>query len=698
MKKILALLLVLLMVFSFSVTAFAETTEPETETDTEVENGTETEPVAQTPIYTLDVSNKDWTYTNHVYNVYDNTILESSMSPYYVVPQTGYVVSNSRYEAVFSYDADDFEDADYISPTNMAAWLKSEGQLRFYVKLPWQEGTPDLSYHFGIGYYVSYTTVTENEDGTVSEKTSKAYPETHATVSVPADGLWHEIRLSTSDFSSKTVFDVYAADPEHTTVIGFYGLRVRAANVASIIKSADEIFFSTFAEYYSEPITAEVNDGNIEQEVYLLDTNDTGTTTGLTFSNEKITDNKFYRTARKITRTGDMDTKDIYPFKVKPTGIEMDGFVENHGDMRTYMKNDSDSDITFNIGIKGSVVNSTYGTGTQYPAATKSVTIPANSGWVEIRISYDDLKLDAKKIAQFTESETYYWFYLVIAKSSTLLADVGDAIWVTPLEIYNRSLVEDVNTDFEREYKQITIKNTAGATWKQDSQGYITRTEGKAVDLPFAGSVATYTATETFDIDSYTAKQVGFTGGTVNCADIAEWAVHNPNAEMRMWVKSAKDITLVFEVLTYDSTAGSYRTMKITLDVTGSPDWQEVRLTRADVVGASTWAENVFNEIFTTETNTTASMNIFLSDITAGMQAGDSFQLAQRIEFFSHEAYDKGDINRDGKVNVLDLIRTKKYIANGETAFINADIDSNNKLEAADLTYLRKWMLNGAWN
>lgn len=680
MKKILACILALSLIFSAvgtaALTAFAE----------------ESEVVEQTPVYTFDSSIKDWTFA--ATTVKDNTLFENVMYANYVNTNTGVVISKTRYENPFSTSVE----GKYLPIADMANWLKTEnGMMRFYVRLPWQEGTPALSYNFGLGYQVGYTLTTELEDGTIKTEEKTAYPETHATVNVPADGLWHEIRISVNDLN-KNIFDTYAANS--TTVIkGFYPLRVMAKNDDAVIEEVNKLYFSNFVEYYNEEITAEINDGNIAYKVSLIDSPD-GSVAGLSFANEKITDNKFYREARKITRTdnSDMSSKQVYPYRVTPNGDELDEWFAKKGDMRTYVKNDSDSEMVFKMGIKGSVKNTKYGATTQYPVMVKDVTIPANSGWMEIRFTYAELNPnnDVKVQENFTAAEEFYSFYLFIQSSDTFLVDNGDSLYITPLEVYNRNIVEGITTDFAREYKQITLKNTVG-NWKLDPNNMLDRTETASVDLPFTSKILTYTANETFNIDNFNAGQIGFTGGTVNCADFAEWAYHNPEAQLRMWVKSTKDITLTFEVLAKDNTQNTNRTMLLTLNITGSPDWQEILLDRSDFVGSNAWSENAFNEVFTTETNETSSMNIFLRDVISGVQAGDSFSIAQRMEFFTDKAYDKGDITRDGVVDARDVVRSKKCIVNAETSFVNGDINGDDKLNATDLGYLRGWIMNGAW-
>ncbi|MBR2489809.1 MAG: dockerin type I repeat-containing protein [Clostridia bacterium] len=688
MKKILASILALCLIFSaFGTALFTVSAE---ETVTEPETGTETEVVEQTPIFTATVA--DWTYQYQGIKtrpITDNTLFDEAwhLNPDREIISTGY-------SSIFT-DADKNE---VLSIVDAANWLKTEsGQMRFWVKIPWREGTPELSYYFGIGYNVSYDVVTENEDGTTNTETKTAWPETHATVKVAADGLWHEIRISVSDLTSTTVFDSYAAN-ETTIVNAFYALRVRAANTDSGITAGEGWQVAPVLEFYNEAIAAEVNDGNIEESVYVMNTPDTGNPSGLTHENVSVAgENKYSYTARKISRTGDTwKTNNLYAYTIKnPTSDHpFIGWFANKGDMRTYVKNNSDYEITLEIGAKASVtradVEGELYPGTSYPTLGKKVTIPANS-WQEVRISYSDCKPDEKKTQLFTTSTTYNQFYLYIVPSSTMFQNIGDSIYVTPLEICNRNIVADVAEDFEREYSSAATF-TSYQSWRGDNNDYVTRTHAECTDLPFFNTAVTYTAVKTFT--ETPAKQMPFAyKDNVNCEEFANWLC-NPDAEMRFWIKTNNDLTFTFETQVKGNVEKvNQYVYSNAITVKGSSEWQEVILKRSDL-----GTNYNMDLVCASGNNETANINIFLRAITSGMSEGDTFMFSRYVEFFSHEAYDKGDLNRDGAVNVLDLVRTKKFIANAETSFINGDINSDGKLTADDMTYLRKWMITGAWN
>lgn len=58
---------------------------------------------------------------------------------------------------------------------------------------------------------------------------------------------------------------------------------------------------------------------------------------------------------------------------------------------------------------------------------------------------------------------------------------------------------------------------------------------------------------------------------------------------------------------------------------------------------------------------------------------------------------DYGDVNDDGVINILDLVRAKKYFADTEQTVSEYALDMNddNRLNADDLASVRKLLLSG---
>ncbi len=59
--------------------------------------------------------------------------------------------------------------------------------------------------------------------------------------------------------------------------------------------------------------------------------------------------------------------------------------------------------------------------------------------------------------------------------------------------------------------------------------------------------------------------------------------------------------------------------------------------------------------------------------------------------------YELGDTNKDKTVNIIDLVRTKKYLvldSEVEILYAAADVNGDGSVTALDLTGLRKYLLN----
>ena len=55
-----------------------------------------------------------------------------------------------------------------------------------------------------------------------------------------------------------------------------------------------------------------------------------------------------------------------------------------------------------------------------------------------------------------------------------------------------------------------------------------------------------------------------------------------------------------------------------------------------------------------------------------------------------------GDLNGDGKVNVMDLIRLKRYLADGTEVVGNADVNGDGKVNVMDLIRLKRYIAGEA--
>jgi len=416
--------------------------------------------------------------------------------------------------------------------------------------------------------------------------------------------------------------------------------------------------------------------------------------TALTYTQTKVYDNRligYNENVFKITAPANNGYSGAYAFGAITLTAdenhrnELYNWKNNGGDMRFYIKNDADEALTFQPYI---YAYSKYVDGTNHKytqaVATNAITLEANSGWVEVRIS-------AKA---FTSKGNFSYFGLgnvadcrFALYTTNFLNTTGGTVYVSNVEFHDHKLETEITTDFDRPYTVNTFAGEKNYSWKTDDTGNITRTFGANTELPFITMATTITASGTYDFSALkNDTQIGLIHTTDNpTANLDEWAI-DPNAEMRFWIKTEQDTT--FGITLQVGTKNAYMS---SISVTGSEDWQEVVIKSSNLTNVS----NIY-EMATTK----ATRDVyFLLDIKAGTLVADQkIVVGNRLEFFSDAACIKGDANMDDTVDVRDLVRVKKQIANNATEFIPADIDSNNKLNATDLSYIRKWIINGKWN
>lgn len=318
----------------------------------------------------------------------------------------------------------------------------------------------------------------------------------------------------------------------------------------------------------------------------------------------------------------------------------------------------------------------------------KEVTIPNDGKWHEIRLTYSELGFDNtnseiyKSLTGSEELKLDELYFRVTDLDKEDFKTKSDYLYFTPLEIYNCSIKEAETTDFAREYKQVMLLKSyrSGKTNDNVSKESISAENGSV----FFDKVVTFTANKDYSAN-YKSGQIGFLEGSkISSENFADW-YYNDNAEMRFWIKTAKDVKFKL---------GIYIGGEVTADnieVKGSDEWQEIALKRT----AFNISGQVENKLKASET---IGVNLFFYTIDGTFAAeGDSISFGQSVEFYSDRAYSKGDVNCDEAVNILDLVCLKKRTAQQENNVVNCDIDNNGSVEASDLAYLRRYLLVGKW-
>lgn len=569
-----------------------------------------------------------------------------------------------------------------MSPADWKAFGTNENSvIRFWIKLPYRKGTPALGYRLYFNYAYSPGSGTKYQN----------FPTTTGRFNLPADGLWHEIRVKSTDFPAFATFDF------DTAVSGTMYVRINANDSAAQQVAGEYMCTSPVEFFYTEEAVAAINatpvdDGNIGDHgvVKTLNGSRQDYVKTMNVTSAVALDNKLLRSVKKIspaegyTLPASNTEIKLMPYSSSITVAEGETYNEladwfnGSGEMRTFVKNDSNNDIQFMIGLYAS-------TGGSYPNyKTGYITIPANSGWKELRISSTYMTGNNDSSEGLIKAHSGTVSLYLYTKSNIFMDESTDALYIAPVELYSSNVLEPVTTDFSREYTRVLLN---GKYTHNSDEATIKKTEQSAVtDDPRFGKMNTFTTGEDYVAAASQRISVwGLTGITAD--DFAGW-LFNPDAELRFFAKSERERTFKFIIQTYAS--GYYKDITATVTIPASNDWQEVVVKRSDFSNNSDMNSNVL---------AATKLNAYIRCLTYenSFVANDTFAVSSGVEFYSDKSYTKADVNADGSENVKDLIRLKKIVAKGAGKSVTeinlGDADSNGWISAEDLIAVRKILL-----
>lgn len=676
-KKALAILLSLAFVFSaiFCMPVMAEdevTTEPPVTEEPE-------EPAEQAPVYVMS-------------KIHDSAIA----STWAVVDNSNFTSATKVKAAVSSSLVLIYRETTKFTAQGVVDWLKDEdAQLRMWIKLPYRESAPTVK--LGIDLHMEYyekVTTTDETTGEVTSKNEIRYPKTTVYTNVVADGYWHEVRINATAFDNK-IFD--PALVEGNTYRNF-SVRIRTSS-ANDAFAANEGICLSYVDFFDAPITAPVNDGNIKSEVVFttLEKAKINSTNGESLTYEKTTvhDNRFIDYDEKIfaiTAPAGNGYSGAYAFvtakltKDENHFNELYGWKNNNGILRFYIKNDGEEALTFQpyIYAYSALVDGTNDKYTQ-AIATNAITLPAKSGWVEVRIPANGFtnKGNFDFFGKGNASDCRIGLYTTAENG--FLNTTGGTVYMSNPEFHNLPILEPVTTDFAREYTRVFTNGTY--THTSDTKTIKKTQNAACTDNPRFTKIHTFKTGEDYTAAASQRISVWGNSGAVS-DDFANW-LFNPDAELRFYAKSDRERTFTFYIQT--SISGSYKDIKATVTIPATEGWQEIVIKRSAFNTNATMNSGVLSS---------SKCGIYVRWLTnaESFVANDSFSVSSQVEFFSDKSYLKGDINADGVENVKDIIRLKKIIAKGgnKTAveIIRGDADSNSWISADDLVALRKILLN----
>lgn len=422
--------------------------------------------------------------------------------------------------------------------------------------------------------------------------------------------------------------------------------------------------------------------------------------TKLTYERANVYDNRligYDETVYKITAPAGNGYYGAYAFSGRKLTAdanynnELFAWKNNNGDMRFYVKNDGDELLTFQVYLYGKATGVNAAGDEKYvKGISKSITLKANSGWVEVRLKYSDFTNEGNFTYIGKGNVTTYRIGLYTTQADGFLNTTGGTVYVSNFEFHDHTIASEIETDFDRPYTINTFASAQNYSWKVDSTNNITRTFGACSELPFITYATTLKASDTYAFSNLgttsASRQIGLTYKSANPTQTIDVWAKNPDAELRFWIKTTQDTTFGITLQ-----VGSGTAYNSSITVQGSEDWQPVVLKSSSFTNV--------NNIYNYASDASARDTYFVMDVKSGtFVQGQTIIFGNRLEFFSHQAYDKGDANKDGNVDIMDLVKADNQLQNGATEFIPADIDNNSKLNSTDIGYIRKWLFDGKWN
>ncbi|MBR6502645.1 MAG: metallophosphoesterase [Clostridia bacterium] len=415
---------------------------------------------------------------------------------------------------------------------------------------------------------------------------------------------------------------------------------------------------------------------------------------GATFGSTQVYDNRlidYSKAVSKLTVPANNTYWGAISFKSMKLTVTSEyknqlwNWRNNNGDIRFYVKNDADESLSFQLYLYGkSTNNAADGTDRYVQGKSKTIKLEANSGWVEVRLKYSDFTGVGNW--GYIAKGNVNTFYVGLYNTSGLLKNTGGNIYISDIEFHDHTIESAITTDFDRPYEINTFVGEKDYSWKDDKTGNISRSFVDCKELPFITKATKITAAENYAFGNLASStQIGLFYKEGNPSKVLALWAQNPDAELRFWIKTTQNTTfgITFQV-------GDKNAYNASVSVKGSNDWQQVVLKSSSFTNVS----NIYNQA----TAMSARDTYLVLDVKSGtFVPNQQIMVGNRLEVFSHKAYAKGDANKDGVVDIRDLVKADNQMQTSATEFIPADIDNNGKLNSTDIGYIRKWLFDGKW-
>lgn len=397
--------------------------------------------------------------------------------------------------------------------------------------------------------------------------TGSTYPHISAKLAVKGGDLWQEIRFKRSDFVGDAAFNTAVAQSTGYSLLRFVTSPDFLA-VGETIEISPIEFYDGFIDSEIDPSGGTIVIPDIYGELkYTLPAKVINSFKGLQNKTVPVTDNDFVSNALKLTAT---DTAALYEKRqhVYTNGLEKsvdlsDWYNYSKAEIRLWVKVPHAMKLTF------LVVEST---GKAYPYISTTVEVPAADGWQELRIPRSAFSSDAAFTGEYVK------FFRILTPAGEG-AEAGflsfsESMLISQVEFYDGIIPESANTPNKGTPGNLVTSIDLKPTNVNSS--VIGEIEDK--------SNKNFKSVLTVQINNARTFAEGEMSHYLHLheelIDISKW-YNNPNAEIRLWVRTDKDVVLRFGFQNpFAKDPSSYRAIWGQINVSGSDNWQELRIAR----------------------------------------------------------------------------------------------------------------------
>ena len=479
-----------------------------------------------------------WNSTDKGYSVSDIAVADNKnfkIGRKLTVTNEKLYLSQNRDPAIFMGNNTDQSIVKWVS--------KTYNEMRFWVKVPRK---------------VTFTIrLMNNSDGVYTGITKE--------ITVKASKNWQEIRIAREDFEGSIDFNKAVAKK------GNVHLQILTSKSTKTFIKQDEFISISPIEFYNGYIPEKIDatGGTVKiptiygKKINSVPAKMVKSLEGTRLQMISVYDNDFVSQALKVTVT---DEDVFYDNK---TQINTNGLLEptNLYDWYDYQK----AEIRFWVKVPHKMklkLQIVERIDTQYPYIETTVDIPEKSGWQQIKISRSEFNSNF----DFTGKNIQY-IRILPADYENREDYLGfcESLVISQIEFFDGIIPKSANkVNKGKSGKLIETFNLLPYVGNG--------TLPEIIEVKDNSNFKTAVATKIGDVRTFSTGEGSHVIHNDEVTDISVWH-KNPNAQLRFFVRSAKDLVLEFGLQNPGSEdASSYRAIWAQISISGSDNWQEVRL------------------------------------------------------------------------------------------------------------------------